>query len=134
MEREVIRRAVDRAMAPPWTPPMGRDAIDAIGWYALAVTDVAPAILSATFRRILHRPDDTIMSTIERTYLKGKAEGKAEGRIATLLHQLQRRFGPLDPRIEQRVRSGSLAELTAWTDRILDAPSLDEVLDGPQPG
>ena len=114
---------------------MGSDAIDAIGWYALAVTDVTPEVLSSTFGRILHRPDETIMSTLERTYQKGKAEGKvegkAEGRAETLLRQLNKRFGVLDDQVTARVRVGSAAELDAWTDRILDAPTLAEVLDGP---
>ncbi len=127
-----LLRTVDRSASPPDTPPMGADAIDAIGWYALAVTDVTAEVLSETFGRILHRPEDTIMSTLERTFQKGKAEGKvegkAEGQIETLLRMLQRRFGPLDPRIEQRVRRGTTAELDAWTDRILDAPTLAAVL------
>ncbi|MCA8964347.1 MAG: Rpn family recombination-promoting nuclease/putative transposase [Planctomycetes bacterium] len=125
-----LLRAVDRCDAPPDTPPLGPDAIDAIGWYTLAVTDVTPEDLSGTFGRILHRPEDTIMSTLERTYQKGKAEGKAEGRAETLLRMLHRRFGPLDAAIEQRVRGGSSADLDAWTDRILDAPTLTAVLDG----
>lgn len=131
-----LMRAIDRAAAPPKTPPMGRDAIDAIGWYTLAVTDVTPEVLSSTFGRILHRPDETIMSTLERTYQKGKvegkAEGKAEGRTETLLRQLDKRFGTVDDQVTARVRAGSTAELDAWTDRILDAPTLVEVLDGPK--
>lgn len=132
---QTLMRSVDRSDAPPDTPPLGPDAIDTIGWYALAVTDVTPEDLSETFGRILHRPEDTIMSTLERTYQKGKAEGraegkaegKAEGRAETLLRMLRRRFGPLDPAVELRVCSGSAAELDAWTDRILDAPTLSAV-------
>ena len=126
--------AVDRADGPPKTPPMGREAIDAIGWYTLAVTDVSPEVLSSTFGRILHRPEETIMSTLERTFQKGKAEGETKGetkgRTETLLRQLHKRFGHLDEQVIMPVRSGSAAELDAWTDRILDAPTLAEVLDG----
>ena len=129
-----LMRAVDRADGPPKTPPMGREAIDAIGWYTLAVTDVSPEVLSSTFGRILHRPEETIMSTLERTFQKGKAEGETKGetkgRTETLLRQLHKRFGHLDEQVIMRVRSGSAAELDAWTDRILDAPTLAEVLDG----
>jgi hypothetical protein len=121
-----LMRAVDRADEPPKTPPMGREAIDAIGWYTLAVTDVSPEVLSSTFGRILHRPEDTIMSTLERTFQKGEAKG----RTATLLLILSKRFGPIDEQVTMRVRNGSPAELDAWTDRILDAPTLAEVLDG----
>ncbi|MCA8950306.1 MAG: Rpn family recombination-promoting nuclease/putative transposase [Planctomycetes bacterium] len=129
--RELLA-AVDRTEAPPHTPPLGRDAVEAIGWYALAVTDVTPEALSDTFARILHRPEDTIMSTLERTYQQGKnegkAEGKAEGRAEALLRLLHKRFGPVDPASETRVRRATIADLDRWTDRVLDAATLAGVL------
>lgn len=71
------------------------------------------------------------MSTLERTYQKGRAEGHAEGhvegRVATILRQLEKRFGPLPAGTDARVRGGSEAELTRWTDRILDARTLADV-------
>ena len=67
------------------------------------------------------------MSTAERLKMQGRAEGKAEGRAETLLRQLQRRFAPLPPSIEPRLRSASLVELDRWADRILDATTLDAV-------
>jgi hypothetical protein len=88
-----LMRAVDRADEPPKSPPMGREAIDAIGWYTLAVTDVSPEVLSSTFGRILHRPEETVMSTLERTFQKGQAEGEAKGRTETLMRQLHKRIG-----------------------------------------
>ena len=127
-------RAVDRADEPPKSPPMGREAIDSIGWYTLAVTDVSPEVLSSTFGRILHRSEETVMSTLERTFQKGKAEGEAKGetkgRTATLLRILSKRLGHLIEQVTMRVRNGSAVEQDAWTDRILDAPTLAEVLDG----
>jgi len=129
-----LMRLVDQADQPPMTPPLGADAIDAIGWYALAVTEVAAETLSETFATILHRPENTIMSTLERTFQKGlaegKAEGKAEGRAATILRMLQIRFGTLGSWVEQRVQNGSAQDFDAWTDRILGAASVAEVLDG----
>ena len=141
-------RAGDRADGPPCTPPLGADAVDAVGWYALAVTEVGAEVLSDTFARILHRPENTIMSTLERTFQKGmargraegmaegkaegKAEGEAQGRTETILRMLHKRFGPLDAAVEQRVRGGNREELDRWTDRILDAASLTEVLEEPK--
>lgn len=73
--------------------PVGSDAIDAIGYYALTVTEVAAAELSQLFSRILDRPDTTIMSTLEHTFQKGLAAGKAEGKAETILRMLELRFG-----------------------------------------
>lgn len=122
-----LLRAVDTAM-PPEAPPIGADAVDAIGWYALKVTEVDSLVLSETFCRILQRDDDTIMSTLDRTYQKGKAEGKAEGRAEALLRLLDRRFGPLDEPTAQRIRQAGLEDLDRWTDRVLDAATLPAVL------
>lgn len=109
----------------------GPDVADAVCWYALAVAEVAPEALIDLVSRILLRPEDTIMSTLERTYQKGRAEGlatgKAEGCIDTLLRQLHRRFGELPAEVAMRVRGGSPADLDRWTDRILDARSLTEL-------
>lgn len=78
-----LLRAVDRSD----DPPGGRDAVEAICWHALATSEVPAADLSETFARILRRPEDTTMSTLERAYQKGKAEGRTECRADTLLRQ-----------------------------------------------
>jgi hypothetical protein len=127
---ELLRR-VDRDVA----PPSGRDAIAKIAGYALAVVEVTPRDLHETFERLLERPEDTIMSTLERTYQKGRAEGLAagrtqglaEGRSETILRQLTKRFGPLPTDVEPRVRGGTKADLDRWADRLLDAQSLADV-------
>jgi len=121
-----LLRAVDR----DGTPPIGRDAVAKIGWYALTVVDVAPRDLHDTFERLLQRPEDTIMGTLERTYQKGRTEGKAEGRADTILRMLHRRFGPLPEDVVERIRHGTEADLDRWTDRILDARTLADVFAG----
>ena len=56
-----------------------------------------------------------------------RKEGEARGRIATLLRQLQRRFGELPKSKVQRVKAATIAELEIWTDRVLDARTLQAV-------
>ena len=57
-------------------------------------------------------------------YGRGRAAGKAEG----LTRQLQHRFnGDLTLEIQRRVAAASMEELDLWLDRILEAPTLDEV-------
>jgi hypothetical protein len=107
--------------------PVGSDAIDAIGYYALAVTEVAAAELSRLFAHILDRPDTTIMSTLEHTFQKGKAAGQAEGQAAgqaegqakTILRMLELRFGAVAEDVRQTVLKGSAEQLDKWTDRVL---------------
>jgi len=135
--------AVDRTEGAPSAPPLGSDATDALGFYALAVTDVDPAALAATFTHILQRPEDTIMSTLERTYQKGRndghreghrdghrdgqREGEVRGKAETLLRLLRRRFAALPETVAVRLAAASGAELDRWTDRVLDAATLDEL-------
>ncbi len=116
-------------------PPAGRDAIAALGWYALRTVEVAPQALHDTFEHLLQRPEEIIMSTAEKLKREGKAEGKAEGlaeglvkgRAETLQRQMARRFGPLTDAVLARLHSASTAELEHWTDRILDAASLADL-------
>lgn len=61
---------------------------------------------------------------------QGKAEGLHEGQARTLLRQLRRRFGPLAPDVEARVRDADCARLDDWSERILDAHELDDVFSG----
>jgi hypothetical protein len=110
-----LLRRTDRDVA----PPSGRDAIAKIASYALTVVEVGPPDLHETFER----PEDTIMGTLERTYQKGRAEGRAE----TILRLLAKRFGPLPADAVHRVRNGTDADLDHWADRLLDAKALRDV-------
>ena len=124
-------------------PPVGRDATETFGWYVLFVTETSPEDVHMAIQRHLQRPEENIMSTAERLRREGEAKGEAKGeargeangelrgRAATLQRQLARRFGPLSPSVEVRLRSASIAELELWTDRVLDAGSLDAVFTAP---
>ena len=58
----------------------------------------------------------------------GRVEGRVEGSVETLLRLLTRRFGTLPDQVVTRIRRGTIEELDAWTDRVLDAATLDDVL------
>jgi hypothetical protein len=66
-----------------------------------------------------------LQSDFARKYF---AQGVTEGRSAVLLKQLQLKFGPLPESAINRVKSASMAELDAWTERVLSAGSLDEIV------
>jgi predicted transposase YdaD len=116
-------------------PPVGGEAIETFGWYVLFVTEASPDDVHMAIQRHLQRPEEYIVSTAERLRREGMEQGMAtgelQGRAATLQRQLARRFGPLPASIEARLRSASIAELELWTDRVLDAGSLDAVFAAP---
>jgi hypothetical protein len=45
-----------------------------------------------------------------------------------LLRQLSARFGTISPEIRQKIETADADTLLHWSDRILNAQSLDEVL------
>ncbi|MBF0185953.1 MAG: DUF4351 domain-containing protein [Magnetococcales bacterium] len=57
----------------------------------------------------------------------GEQRGKQEGEASVLLRQVQRRFGQVSDDLKAMVISADLSQLEAWTDRILDAKTLDDV-------
>lgn len=58
---------------------------------------------------------------------KGHQEGRQEGESIILRRLLERRFGDLPEWARQRLSSADTAALEAWSLRVLDAGSLDEV-------
>ena len=58
---------------------------------------------------------------------KGRAKGLTEGRITSLSRLLERRFGPLSPDTHFLLAVATPRELDEWTDRVLDAPTLEDV-------
>jgi flagellar biosynthesis/type III secretory pathway protein FliH len=63
---------------------------------------------------------------------KGRQEGREDGvRLGSaraLLKLLQKRFGPLAAAVQTQVNTAPLAQIEAWFDHVIDAPSLDAVL------
>jgi predicted transposase/invertase (TIGR01784 family) len=115
--------AIDAGDAEPTT----EDALDAISQYVLETTDVSPEELTAVLRRHLTRTDMTRMTTAQRLRNEGLSQGRSEGQVATLARLLARRFGPLPEHVLARLRGATPHDLERWTDRLLDAPSLDAV-------
>ncbi len=62
---------------------------------------------------------------------QGRQEGRQEGEATVLRRQLARRFGPLPSWAEQRLDQAGEAELESWADRVLDAQTLEDVLNRP---
>jgi predicted transposase YdaD len=60
--------------------------------------------------------------------LEGRLEGRVEGEATLLLRLLERRFGALPAGVRDRVAAADAAALETWGLRVLDAGSLDDVL------
>ncbi len=118
-----ILRAVDADDG----PPIGGEAIAKFGWYVLHVTKTPFEDLKMTVQRHLPRTKGLPGSTAENLRREGRTEGRKKGRAETLLRQLNRRFGPLAADIEHRLFAATPKELDVWTDRILDATTLNAV-------
>ena len=58
---------------------------------------------------------------------EGMAAGMQQGSMRTLQRQLARRFGLVPPEITARIAAASPEDVEIWLDRILDAPTLDDV-------
>jgi len=58
---------------------------------------------------------------------EGRQEGRQEGEARVVLRLLRLKFGPLDPEIEERVRSADADRLLEWGELILTAESLHDI-------
>jgi hypothetical protein len=56
------------------------------------------------------------------------AQGEQRGEAKILLRQIERKFGPPSETVRHRIIEADSETLLEWSDRILEAQSLDEVL------
>jgi hypothetical protein len=63
---------------------------------------------------------------------EGRAEGQTEGKIESLVRLLVKRFGPLEPALQARIRAADRAAIENWFDRAIDAPDLTSVFEPPR--
>jgi hypothetical protein len=67
---------------------------------------------------------------IKQGFDKGLEDGLEQGQRVMLLRLLGRRFGAVPESIAARVTAAAPSELERWSDRLLDAASLDDVFRG----
>jgi hypothetical protein len=110
--------------------------------------DLVYASLSEAARKSLQAMDPAkyeFQSEFARRYLsqgeakgraegeaKGRAEGEAKGRVEgearVLIKLLTLKFGALSDAVRDRVQTARVEELELWTERVLSASTLDDVL------
>lgn len=73
------------------------------------------------------RLKDEAMTIAEQLIQEGRQEGRLEGERLVLQRQLVRKFGELDFRTRENIRLAVEQDLELWSERILEAATLEEV-------
>ena len=69
------------------------------------------------------------VSSLERVFTrKGLEQGRQEGTLTVVLHQLNKRFGPLEAEMEQQISQLDIAGLNGLSDSLLDFTSKDDLI------
>ncbi len=71
---------------------------------------------------------DSRNASSPKGFSRGSRKGLQQGEVRILLRQLSARFGTISPEIRQKVETADADTLLHWSERILNAQSLDEVL------
>ncbi|MFL6234519.1 MAG: Rpn family recombination-promoting nuclease/putative transposase, partial [Thermoanaerobaculia bacterium] len=69
----------------------------------------------------LEELETMLAESIDRWNREIREEGRQEGEARLLLRQLRLKFGPLEPALEDRVRSADADRLLEWGERVLTA-------------
>jgi len=64
---------------------------------------------------------------LRETVMEWTREWTREGEVKVLVRQLEKKFGSLREDIRQRVNTADAEQLLDWSERLLDARSLNEV-------
>jgi hypothetical protein len=95
--------------------------------YLLSVVPGTADELRSAFARVLPRDtEEPMRSAFEELMERSEEKGRAGWR-ASLLRQLEIRFGPLPESVAARVETGVEEELATWSERAVMAATLDEV-------
>jgi hypothetical protein len=96
--------------------------------YSFLVREGPASEESMLASEIRKRGEEIIQQAREEGERNGRLQGEREGELRILLRLLRRRFGELSQEVLARLESAGPDQLERWSDRVLTAPSLDEVL------
>jgi hypothetical protein len=106
----------------------------ALAQRVIATTDgTAPGVrvaenLMEVKTMLANRPAEWKQRWTQEGLVQGREQGRRQGEASALTRLLERRFGPLSDAVRDRIASADLPALEAWSLRVLDAASVDEVL------
>ena len=120
-------RLIRMLYARNWEGAAIREFLTVIGWM-MALPPGLESKLNSFVGELEEEKRMEYVTSIERVRLAQLRESAMnEGSAGMLARSLTRRFGALPDLVQQRIQSATLEQLEAWSDRFLDARTLDEV-------
>ena len=112
--------------------PSGPDALATLLCYLFKVGDPDPdQVKDFLIEQAGDKGEEAYMTAAERLTKdaaeKAAKKGRAEGRAAVVLKQLELRFSPLPVEAVERVEQATAEQLDVWVERVLSAETLDDV-------
>lgn len=92
-----------------------------------SITDEDLPDLPEICEMLMDHINQRVSNAFDNGLLKGTAIGMRMGIGNLLRRQLMRRFGLLPTRIDEQIERAQQAELEQWSERVLDAKSLNAV-------
>lgn len=114
-----------------WATTVGAPFKDALsGAQARQALDPVLVYMSdgQTAERFGRRLGSEVDDAMEREFVSAADARERRALSRLLLRQLERRFGVLPPEVQQRIEEASKDDIERWALRVVDAPSLDDVL------
>jgi predicted transposase YdaD len=119
--------------------PDWRELMAALLKYIEVASKTPPHRLAWLAAQISPEAEEVYMTTADMLRAEGEVKGRAEGRAAgraegraehaagVLVRLLTRKFATVPDEVRARIDTASLEQLDTWTERVLDAATLDEV-------
>ena len=81
------------------------------------------------YRKQYPEEESTMVTFSERIRDEGMQQGLQQGEVAVLLRQMERKFGHRLTDVDRRlVESADIETLLKWSDKILSANSIEEIM------
>jgi hypothetical protein len=110
-----------------WDDPAGRCSLIGLFSYLAAQLDSSADKLEVA-AALIHEDARIMGKTIaDRLREEGFKKGMASGHVDFLLRLVRRRFGPITPATEARIRGADIDTLERWAERLPTASTLDEM-------
>jgi predicted transposase YdaD len=117
--REILKMLIREALA----EELDEEIVVLVRFVMMEPNGLKKGVLREMLTEVTPHKVERLMSIAEECALEGRSE--------VLLRQLARRFGPIASAYRQRVMDGSMAEMDAWADGLIDGKSLDELFAPP---